>query len=176
MFRKRKEPARDNTEAQVTMEQIRRRMVANVAGSETPVAEVESAVDAIGAEYPVLPKDRPSYDSAHRNLHEAREINEVIAEANRETSPGNGGRKSFGGMLRNSMRWYTAPDEAYWSSAIGSMDRILAALKAHDAVVKIHADAIRQVQTHTAALTQQLNEISDLSISRKDAAEERGES
>jgi hypothetical protein len=176
MFRKRKERARDNTEAQVTMEQIRRRMVANVAGSETPAAEAESAIDVVGSDYPMLPKATPSYDSADQHLHQAREIGEIIAEGNRETSSSNGGRSSIGGMLRNSMRWYTAPDEAYWSSALDSMEHILAALKAHDAVVKIHADAIRQVQVHTAALTQQLNEISDLSISHKEAEGEPGES
>src|SRR6185312_5532265 len=83
MFRKRKEPARDNTESQVTMEQIRRRMVANVVGSEAPLqsdagSEGALATVAIASEYPALPGQGPSYESAQQNLREAREICEVV--------------------------------------------------------------------------------------------------
>jgi hypothetical protein len=181
MFRKRKEPARDNTESQVTMEQIRRRMVANVAGAETPSQidagpETALAIDAVCSEYPALPRKAPSYDSAVQNLREATEIGDLIAQANHEGSSRNGGRGSISGMLRNSMRWYTAPEEAYWHGVLGSMDRILSALKAHDAVVQIHADAMRSAQEHSAALTRQLSEISDMAISNPKDVKEQSES
>ena len=169
MFRKRKEPVRDNTDSQVTMEQIRRRMVSNVTRSEPSTqAETEVALDTIASEYPKLTTGAPSYATALQNLAEAREIGVIIREVNRETPPGKGGRNRIGGMLRNSMRWYTAPAEDYWSGVLGSMDRILAALKAHDAVVKIHADALCNVQSQTARLTQQLGEISDPAMPDKE--------
>ena len=176
MFRKRKEPARDNTESQVTMEQIRRRMVANVVGSEAPLqsdagSESALATVAIASEYPALPAEGPSYESAQHNLREAREICEVVAAADGEASSSNGVGNSISGRLRNSMRWYTAPEKEYWDGVIGSMDRILSALKAHDAVVNIHASAIRSLQQHSATLTQQVSEISDLRMPDKDQSE-----
>ena len=169
MFRKRKEPARDNTESQVTMEQVRRRMVANVAGSQAPLhidaeSDASLAAGAIASEYPALPDRPPSYDSAQQNLNEARDTSNAIAQANSVATSGSGARTSLGRMLRTSMRWYTAPEEAYWNGVLGSMDHILTALKAHDVVLKIHNDAIRNVQNHTANLTEQLREISDMAM------------
>jgi len=177
MFRKRKEPARDNTESQVTMEQIRRRMVANVAGSDTSWqadAELEGtlAMSAVASDYPVLPEGSPNYDAVSQNLKEAVDAGALIAQASRRVSTNNGGRRSVGSMLRNSMRWYTAPEEAYWKGVLGGMDRILAALKAHDAVMKIHTNAIRSVQQHSAALTQQLSEIPDVTMPNPKETEE----
>ena len=168
MFRKREEPVRDNTESQITMEQIRRRMVANVAGSEAPMpADIGPEIDTVASQYPALPADPASYESVQQSLSEARGIGDIIAEANRETSSSNG----IGGMLRNSMRWYTAPEEAYWNGVIGSMDRILSALQAHDAAVTIHSNAIRSLQEQTATLTQQLSEISDTPVTHKERSE-----
>lgn len=181
MFRKRKEPARDNTESQVTMEQVRRRMVANVAGSEAPShvdaeSDASLASGATASGFPVLPNETPSYDSALRNLNEAQTTSFVIAQANRDELSGEGGRRSIGGRLRNSMRWYTAPEEAYWNGVLGSMDRILSALRAHDVVLKIHSDAIRNLQEHTADLSQQINEITGMAMADPDRTRDGSES
>ena len=160
MFSKKYEYRPDNPGVQENIERIRQRMVANLAPAHAPpeVGE-EGSVEHETAEPggPATIALKPQgYDSADQNLNAASSACRQIVAENLQADLRRGVFASLSNAVRKSLKWYTDPSERYWETSTAGLNHVVASLKAHDAVLQIHADAIRSAQGEYSNLVDQL--------------------
>ena len=169
MFSKKYEYRPDNPGVQENLERIRQRMVANIAPAHTRPRIVEEGT----AEYETgewgepatIALEQQSYGSADENLNAASSACRQIAEDHLEADL-QGGLASLSKAVRNSLKWYTGPSERYWETLTVGLNHVVASLKAHDAVLQIHADAINGSQKSYSELVGQLQGVQATKLSR----------
>jgi hypothetical protein len=160
MFRKKYEYRPDNPGVQENIERIRQRMIANLAPtrSQSGMSDDPSA----GHEIPgrgdaaLIALEWQDYEGPDQNLSTAATTCRQIAEDHLQADRRQGIFASLAKAVRNSLKWYTDPSERYWETLTVGLNHLVASLKAHDAVLQIHADAIRSAQKEYTELKGQL--------------------
>jgi hypothetical protein len=178
MFSKKYEYRADNPAVRENIERIRQRMIANLG----PALAQPGNVDEQSAKHEIADPGTPSpialecqnYHSVDQNLETAIGACRQIAEDHRQADLRRGGLASLRKTVRRSLQWYTNPSERYWESLTEGLNHVVTSLKAHDAVLQIHASTVSGAQRKYSELVGQLRNVqartssSPLSVSKDD--------
>jgi hypothetical protein len=162
MFSKKTEYRPENPGIQENIERIRQRMVANIMPTHAQSGPAEPSLEQDIAERggpAPIGLERQTYDSADQNLKAATTAYRQIDADNLQADLRRGAWASLRNAVRRSLKWYTDPSEQYWQSLTAGLDHVVTSLKAHEAVLHIHADAVRGSQEKYSDLANQLKGI-----------------
>jgi hypothetical protein len=160
MFSKKYEYRADNPGVRENIERIRQRMIANLAP-----AQFQSGIsDNRSAGHEITGRGDPAaialewqdYDGPDQNLSAAATSCHQIAEDHLQADLRQGVLSSLSKAVRRSLQWYTRPSERFWESVTTGLNHVITSLKAHDAVLQIHADAVSGSQRRYSELVGQL--------------------
>jgi hypothetical protein len=176
MFSKKYESRGDNPGVGENIERIRQRMIANLAPTQcqSGISDDHSAGHEItGKEDPAaIALEWGDYDSTDKNLSAAATSCRQIAEDHLQADLRQGVLASLSKAVRRSLRWYTRPSERYWESLTAGLNHVVTSLKAHDAVLQIHADAVSGSLRKYSELAGQLQGVQARTLRRFGSASE----
>jgi hypothetical protein len=176
MFSKKYEYRADNPGVRENIERIRQRMIATLAPThcQSGISDDQSAGREITrrGEPAAIALEWQDYDGPDQNLSAAATTCRQIAEDHLQADLRQGVLASLSKAVRRSLRWYTSPSERYWESLTAGLNHVVTSLKAHDAVLQIHADAVSGSQRKYSELVGQLQGVQAGKLGRSESLSE----
>jgi hypothetical protein len=162
MIRRSQERAAEDQGVQEIIELIRRRMVAETAGSIAGSAQGSSALQEHKMEgrAPITAEfASQSFTAADADANAVLVARHDIDQERDAARLRTGLLASLRSHVRRWLKWYTDPADLYWDTAISGLDHIVSSLKTHNALLQHQAVGIRNLETQSHNLMQQLDSI-----------------